>query len=218
MKQTVWIVLIVVALVAGFFGGWLSKGTAAPDTKLVDQVSQLQGTVAGLQAQLGGLAKAADLASLKQQVDSLAQKVQTGATGGGGAWKMAYVNAEEVFLKYKGTATAVQQFSAEKQKREDELKKLQEQYKSGQISADEYQSKVQEIQKELQQLDLQLTAKVQQKMIAVITEVAKEKGYDWVTRKKDVLLYVKAGLMDDITDLVIQRLNAKLETQPSGGQ
>jgi len=215
MKQTVWIVLIVVALVAGFFGGWLSKGTAAPDTKLVDQVSQLQGTVDGLQAQLSGLAKAADLASLKQQVDSLAEKVQTGATGGG--LKIAYVNAEEVFLKYKGTATAVQQFSAEKQKKEDELKQLQEQYKSGQISADEYQSKVQQIQQELQQLDLQLTAQVQQKMIAVISEVAKEKGYDWVTRKKDVVLYVKAGLMDDITDLVIQRLNAKPEAEGSSG-
>ncbi|MFQ6117127.1 MAG: OmpH family outer membrane protein [Candidatus Bipolaricaulia bacterium] len=216
MKQTVWIVLIVVALVAGFFGGWLSKGTAAPDTKLADQVSQLQGAVDGLQAQLSGLAKAADLASLKQQVDSLAQKVQTGTTGGGGL-KIAYVNAEEVFLKYKGTAAAVQQFSAEKQKKEDELKQLQQQYKSGQISADEYQSKVQQIDQELKQLDLQLTAQVQQKMIAVISEVAQEKGYDWVTRKKDVVLYVRAGLMDDITDLVIQRLNAKLEAEGSSG-
>lgn len=215
MKQTVWIVLIVVALVAGFFGGWLSKGTAAPDTKLADQVSQLQQTVAGLQTQLDGMAKAADLAGLRQQVDSLAEKVQAGTSGGG--LKMAYVNAEEVFLKYKGTAAAVQQFSVEKQKKEDELKQLQEQYKSGQISADEYQSKVQQIQQELQQLDLQLTAQVQQKMIAVISEVAQEKGYDWVTRKKDVVLYAKTGLMDDITDIVIQRLNAKLEAEGAPG-
>jgi Skp family chaperone for outer membrane proteins len=211
MKQTVWIVLIVVALVAGFFGGRLSGGPAAGDGQLTSRIDQLEQQVNDLTTQLGGLAKAADLDSLKQQVGSLAQKVQASTSGG---LKIAYVNAEEVFLKYKGTATAVQQFSAEKQKREEELKQLQEQYRSGQISADEYQRRVQEIQQELQQLDLQLTAKVQQEMIAVITEVAQERGYDWVTRKKDVVLYIREGLMDDITDIVIERLNAKLE---SGG-
>lgn len=216
MKQTVWIVLIVVALVAGFFGGWLSKGTAAPDAELADQVSQLQQTVASLQAQVGQMAKAADLAGLQQQVDSLAQKVQAG-TPSGGALRMAYVNAEEVFLKYKGTATAVEQFSAEKQKKEQELQQLQEQFQSGQISREEYQRRVQEIQQELQQLDLQLTSKVQQEMIGVITEVSQEKGYDWVTRKKDVILYIRPGLMDDITSLVIERLNAKLEAEGAPG-
>ena len=212
MKQTVWIVLIVVALVAGFFGGWLSKGTAAPDTKLVDQVSQLQQAVDELRGQLGDLARASDLAGLRQQVDSLAQQVQAG-TGGG--LRMAYVNAEEVFLKYKGTAAAVQQFSEWKQQKEQELQQLQAQLQAGQISQEEFQRRFQEIQQELQQLDLQLTAKVQQEMIAVITEVAREKGYDWVTRKKDVVLYVKEDLMDDITSLVIQRLNAKLEAEGS---
>lgn len=214
MKQTVWIVLIVVALVAGFFGGWLSKGTAAPDAELADQVNQLQQTVDSLQGQLGEMAKAADLAGLRQQVDSLAQQVEGGSAPGGG-WRTAYVNAEQVFLKYKGTATAVQQFSEEKQKKEEELIKLQEQFQSGGISQEEYQRRVQEVQQELQQLDLQLTSKVQQEMIGVITEVAQEKGYDWVTRKKDVVLYAKSGLMDDITELVIERLNAKLEATSS---
>lgn len=212
MKQTVWIVLIVVALVAGFFGGRLSGGPSAEDGQLTSRIDQLEQQVSDLEAQLAGLAKAADLASLRQQVDSLAQKVGTG-TGGG--LRIAYVNAEEVFLKYKGTATAVQQFSVEKQKKEEELKKLQEQYRAGQISEEEYRQRVQEIQQELQQLDLQLTAKVQQEMIAVITDVAEERGYDWVTRKKDVVLYVKAGLMDDITDIVIERLNAQLESGSS---
>lgn len=202
MKQVVWIVLIVVALVAGFFGGWLSKGSAAaPDANLAEQVKQLQ-------QQMSGLAKAADLTSLQKQVDSLAQKVQASGSGG---MRIAYVNAEEVFLKYKGTATAVQQFSAERDKKEKELQQLMEQLQAKKITQEEYQRRVEEIQNELQQLDLQLTAKVQQEMIAVITEVAQEKAYDWVTRKKDVVLYVKPGLMDDITATVIDRLNAKLE-------
>jgi Skp family chaperone for outer membrane proteins len=207
MKQTVWIVLIVVALVAGFFGGWLSKSSAAPDASLAEQVRQLQ-------QQVSGLAKAADLSALQKQVDALAQKVQAGTSGG---MRIAYVNAEEVFLKYKGTAVAVQQFSAEREKKEKELQQLTEQLQAKKITQQEYQRRVEEIQAQLQQLDLQLTAKVQQEMIAVITEVAQEKGYDWVTRKKDVVLYSRPGLMDEITAAVIERLNAKLEAGGAPG-
>lgn len=207
MKQAVWIVLVVVALVAGFFGGWLSKGTAAPDASLAEQVRQLQ-------QQISGLAKAADLNALQKQVDSLAQKVQAGTSGG---MRIAYVNAEEVFLKYKGTAAAVQQFSAEREKKEKEIQRLTEQLQAKKITQEEYQRRIEEIQAQLQQLDLQLTAKVQQEMITVITEVAQERGYDWVTRKKDVVLYVKPGLMDEITAVVIERLNAKLEAGSSPG-
>jgi len=215
MRQPVWIVLIVVALAAGFFGGWLSKGSAAPDAKLVDQVNQLQQAVEDLQAQVGTLAKAAEVSSLQQQVDALAQEVQRlRTTGAGGArLRIAYVNAEEVFLKYKGTAAAVQQFKEEKDKKEQELQRLQADFQAGKISAEEYQARVIEIQQELQKLDLELTAKVQQEMLEVISAVAKEKGYDWVTRKKDVVLYVGEGVMDDITSLVIQRLNARLEAE-----
>ncbi len=208
MKQAVWIVLIVVALVAGFFGGWLSKGSAAPDANLTEQVRKLEQEVKSLQSQL------AAISSLPQQVDSLAQKVQASASGG---MKIAYVNAEEVFLKYKGTAAAVQQFSAERAKKEKELQQLTEQLQAKKITQEEYQRQVEEIQAQLQQLDLQLTAKVQQEMIAVITEVAQEKGYDWVTRKKDVVLYSKPGLMDEITAAVIERLNAKLEAGGTPG-
>lgn len=208
MRQTVWIVLVVVALVAGFFGGWLSKGTAAPDAGLVEQIEQLR-------QQMAELAKASELAALKEQVDSLAQKVE--AQAGTAGLKIAYVNAEEVFLKYKGTATAVQQFSEMREEKEKELQNLVEQLQAGEITREEYQRRVEEIQRELQRLDLELTAKIQQEMIAVITEVAQERGYDWVTRKKDVVLYSRAGLMDDITTVVIDRLNAKLETEGSPG-
>ncbi|MGQ9478169.1 MAG: OmpH family outer membrane protein [Candidatus Bipolaricaulia bacterium] len=198
MKQAVWIVLIVVALVAGFFGGWLSKGSAAPDANLTEQVRKLE----------------QEVKSLQQQVDSLAQKVQAGASSG---MKIAYVNADEVFIKYKGTTAAVQQFNAEKAKKEKELQQLTEQLQAKKITQEEYQRRVEEIQTQLQQLDLQLTAKVQQEMIAVITEVAQEKGYDWVTRKKDVVLYSRPGLMDEITAAVIERLNAKLEAGGTPG-
>lgn len=217
-NPTLWIVLIVVALVAGFFGGRLSGGAAAEDPKLAARVDQLEQELLSIKGQLEGLASAADLASLEQQLNSLAQEVQqlkaTGVAGPG--LKIAYINAEEVFLKYKGTAAAVQRFSAEKAKKEQELRQLESDFEAGKLSREEYESRVMEIQRELQRLDLELTAKVQQEMLQVITEVAREKGYDWVTRKKDVVLYVKEGLMDDITSLVIQRLNAKLEAQEQG--
>ncbi len=216
MKQnpTLWIVLIVVALVAGFFGGRLSGGATAEDPKLTARVDQLEQELLSIKGQLEGLASAADLASIRQQLNSLAQELQQLKSAGVGPGpKIAYINAEEVFLKYKGTAAAVQQFSAEKAKKEQELQQLESDFEAGKITREEYESRVLEIQRELQQLDLQLTAKVQQEMLQVIAEVAKEKGYDWVTRKKDVVLYVREGLMDDITSLVIQRLNAKLEAQ-----
>lgn len=108
--------------------------------------------------------------------------------------RVAFVDVYEVFLKYKGTAAAVQEFSEYR-------RWLEEQVAAGAITAEE-------AQRLLQAMDLQLTARIQQEILAAIKEIAEREGYDWVTGKKDVVLYA-SSFLTDITAEVIELLNQR---------
>jgi Skp family chaperone for outer membrane proteins len=231
MNKTIWIIVLVaiVALVGGFFGG---RFTAEPSADLQERVSSLEQRLEELQAALEELKKQRDLEALQSRLASVEGQLEgidvgklmalteelkgikaelEQAAAAGRVLRIAYVDAEKIFVEYKGTEAAVQKFKEERQKREEELLSIQKQYEAGEISRREYENKVAQVQLELQKLDLQLTAEIQKKMLEFIREVGEEMGYDWVTRRKDVILYAKEGVIDDITDIVLERMNAALE-------
>lgn len=145
----------------------------------------------------------AKVAQLEKEVQDLkAQLAQSGA-----GLRIAYINAEKVFQDYKKTGEAVEKFRAEAEKKQNELKALQEKFKKGLMSEDEFQRQAARLQQELQQLDLQLTAEIQTEMIKVVEQIAKERGYDWVTQRKDVVLYANPSKIEDITYDVLKILN-----------
>lgn len=183
MRQTwVWVVLVIVALVAGFFGGQMTKGGQAVSEDLKAKIDRLEKDVSDLKAQL--------------------------AARPGGGLRVAYINAEKVFQEYKRTGEAVERFRVETEKKKQELEGLQDQLKKGKISENDFQREAARIQQELQRLDLELTAPIQGEMIKVIEGLAKEQGYDWVTQRKDVVLYANPSVLVDITYRVLERLNA----------
>lgn len=181
MRQALWIVLIVVALAVGFAIGWFS----APSK--VGGLEELEGRLEAVEERLSYLAPTEELESLKAEVKEMAQQAP-------GGLRIASVNAEWIFRKYKGTEAALQKFSEEKRKREEELQQLQQQYDAGKLSRSDYEEKASELQAELQILDMQLTAEIQKEMLEVIEEIGEEGGYDWVTRKKDVILFSPATI------------------------
>lgn len=186
MRQAwIWVVLVAVALVAGFVGGWqIMGGSQSPGAE------DVKGRVAVLEK---------EISALKQQLGS-------GASAGG-RLKIAYIHAEKVFQDYKRTGEMVQRFKAEAEKKQQEAKVLQDKFKKGQMSEDDFQREGARIQQELQRLDLELTMQIQGEMIKVIEAIAKERDFDWVTQRKDVVLYAKPGVLEDITYDVLKRLN-----------
>jgi Skp family chaperone for outer membrane proteins len=183
MKQNwIWVILVVVALVAGYFGGQaLSAGGVPEDVKK-------------------------QIATLEQDIKGLKEKLANPANSGG-KLRMAYLDANAVFTQYKGTQGAVEQFKAEREKKQEELQKLKKDFESAKLSSKDYEEAVQKLTQELQVLDLRLTSEIQKKMLDVIKKLGQERGYDWVTQRKDVVLYVKDGVMDEITFDVLSELN-----------
>jgi Skp family chaperone for outer membrane proteins len=183
MKQNwIWVVVVVVALVAGYFGGQSLSAPGVPE-EVKKQIASLDQQVKALQTQLAN----------------------TGASGG--TLKLAYLDANKVFTEYKGTQGAVDKFKEEREKKQQELAKLKQDFEKAKLSSKEYEEGVVKLQQELQILDLQLTSEIQKKMLEVIKKIGQEKSYDWVTQRKDVVLYVKDGVMDDITFEVLTELN-----------
>ncbi len=145
----------------------------------------------------------AKVAQLEKEVQGL--KAQLAQSGVG--LRIAYINAEKVFQDYKKTGEAVEKFRAEAEKKQNEIKALQDKFKKGLISEDDFQRQAMRLQQELQQLDLQLTSEIQSEMIKVIEQIAKERGYHLVTQRKDVVLYADPKIIEDITYDVLKILN-----------
>lgn len=150
---------------------------------------------------------AQNIDELRTKIAQLEKEIQDLKAQGGSGLRIAYINAEKVFQDYKKTGEAVEKFRAEAEKKQNELKALQDKYKKGLMSEDEFQRQATRIQQELQQLDLQLTAEIQTEMIKVVEQIAKERGYDWVTQRKDVVLYANPSKVEDITYDVLKILN-----------
>ncbi len=143
----------------------------------------------------------AKVAQLEKEVSDL--KAQKGGTG----LRIAYINAEKVFQDYKRTTEAVEKFRVEAEKKQQELTGLQDKFKKGLLSEAEFQREATRLQQELQRLDLELTSQIQGEMIKVIDQIAKERGYHWVTQRKDVILYADPNVLEDITYDVLKILN-----------
>ena len=174
----------------------------------------------GLQNQLTQLS--AEVQTLKGQLDTankdLAQLKSAGGTSstGGQSLKVGFVNAEEVFVKYRGTEQAIQAFRAEKEAKEKELSDLKDRFSAGTISQNEYTTKSNELQAQLSELDQRLTADITEKIVAAVQAIGANMGLDLITARKNVVLYYKEnGIVEDLTDKVLQYMNEALGTTPS---
>jgi Skp family chaperone for outer membrane proteins len=159
---------------------------------------------------------------------------QVGGGGGGGgaasAFKFAVIDTEKILLSSATGKTALaslkqlqEQLETEARKRAQEIKDLQMKIADGKQSLPE--SQLAQLKKELEEKDLALRrfqdditrdltkkrdailAEIDTKVMPVITQIGKERGYAMIFRKfESGLIYANDAL--DITALVIQRLDA----------
>lgn len=188
MRQAVWVLVAVVALGIGFVGGRLT--------------SQERAAVEQLQAQLQ---------ELEQRIQELSESAKSGppapvvaAQPPASNLRVAVVQVNELALRFQEDNPALQEQVRQKTAEiEQEMKKLQERYQSGEISREEAQLRALQLQQELQkQLLFALAGPIQ----AAVNEVARELGYDVVVKHEDVVLYYKDAVLDDITEQVWDRM------------
>lgn len=201
--MVVTVVVVLVAVAVGFFGGQAFNSPSGPSAQdlaaLGTQVNQLQQQVKALSAQL---------TTAKQSTSAPAA----------GAFRVAYVDMFKVLSKYKGTQEPLAKFQQLEKATKQKLQDLAKQFQAGQLTKSEYDQQVNELKLKLNQANLQLSAPIQQKIIAVVKELGKKLGYALIidneaSQAQASVLYNKKGLADDITDQVIAQINAG---QPAG--
>jgi len=216
VKVSSWVQLGVVLTSLGLLTGCTGQGTAQNSGALQDQITQLKTDNQTLKEQQAALESkvAQQVEQLKAQVDALSS---SGGTSGANAgnFRIAFVSAEDVFVKYKGTETAMQRYRQEKEDKEKELSNLQDQFSAGAMSQNDYQAKRTALETELNNLDQQLTTDITKKILDVAQQLGKELGYDLVVARQNVVLYYKkGGVVDDLTDQVLSKMNEELNTSP----
>lgn len=195
MKQATLVVILVVlvALGVGFLGGRTLMAPAGPS--------------------------ADDIAALRTQVTDLQKQV---GTSGKGSFKVAYVDMFKVLSQYKGTQGPLSQFQQLQKGIAQQVQDLDAQFQAGKLTKAEHDQKVGELQLKLQQANLELSAPIQQKIIAIVRQVGQDLGYSLIldneaSQAQANVLYAQTGVVDDITQKVIDMVNAQ-ETPASPGK
>jgi len=216
VKVSSWVQLGVVLTSLSLLAGCTGQGTAQNSGALQDQITQLKTDNQTLKEQQAALET-----KVAQQVEQLKAQIDALSSGGGtsgasaGNFRIAFVSAEDVFVKYKGTETAMQRYRQEKEDKEKELSNLQDQFSAGAMSQNDYASKRTALETELNNLDQQLTTDITKKILDVAQQLGKELGYDLVVARQNVVLYYKkGGVVDDLTDQVLSKMNEELNTSP----
>ncbi len=203
MKTLLQVVMTTLAL--GLLAG-CTQGGAQDNGALQNQVTQLTNQLQAMQTQLNSTN--AELAALRSQAGGQ----PAGASGGSApALRVGFVNAEEVFVKFRGTEEAIQAYRLEKEQTETELRTLTDRYSAGAISQNEYNTRQIQLQTKLAELDQQLTNDITQKIVEAVEAIGRDAGYDLITVRKNVVLYYREdGFVHDLTETVLAHMNDQL--------
>lgn len=195
MKQATLVVVLVVlvALGVGFLGGRALLTPAGPS--------------------------ADDIATLRTQVTDLQKQV---GTSGKSSFKVAYVDMFKALSQYKGTQGPLSQFQQMQKDIAKQVQDLDTQFQAGKLTKAEHDQQVSDLQMKLQQANLELSAPIQQKIIAIVRQVGQDMGYALIldneaSQAQANVLYAQAGAVDDITQKVIDMVNAQ-ETPANPGK
>jgi len=107
------------------------------------------------------------------------------------------------FANFKGD---LQRIKDQAQPLVEEVDNLLQTAEVGIVDMEGFLAQYQQLQSAFQQLDQLLTQAAAAKIVEIAQQVAREKGFDLVLRKKDVLIYYNSGTVSDISGDVEGRL------------
>jgi Skp family chaperone for outer membrane proteins len=182
MKQAIWILGVLIALVVGFFGGQLLSGGQSPQAAdLEDRIAALESEIADLKAQLAS-----------QSGLSGAPPAETAIP------RIAVLQVNDLALRFQENNPKLEERVQQESLRiQQELQALQQRFQQGDISREEASLQAMQLQQALQRTVVEAVAGPIQ---AIATQIAQERGYDVVVKREDVIVYYKDGTFDDITE------------------
>lgn len=194
--------------------------TASPDrmNELTQQTEQLGSQLDDLSAQFGELRdRLSDVQAEAGSSDSDASESDVP----GRSFKFAYVDMFQVLQDLQESplvAEPLQQYREEQQRIEQQKQEVRQRFEAGEITASERDQRLSELDAQLQQLNLQLSAPIQQNMIEVIRQIGEERGFDLVidnpaSQYNAIVLYSESAQVDDITSQVVEQLTQRLREQ-----
>ena len=194
--------------------------TVSPDRvdQLSRQTEQVGTQLDDLTARIGDLRDR--ISNLQQQLGSGNSGASSGNTSGSG-FEFAYVDMFQVLQDLQDSpivAEPLQQYREEQQRIEQQKADVRQRFQAGELTASERDQRLSELDAQLQQLNLQLSAPIQQNMIEVIRQIGDEQGYDLVidnpaSQYNAIVLYSQSGQVDDITTQVVEQLKERLRQQ-----
>jgi outer membrane protein len=127
---------------------------------------------------------------------------------------IGYIDVQKVFSNFDETRKAQEKISKQEDEYKKELESRQkkiEEAKESKLKESEIKDLIEKLEKELNpkkqellKLNAELTGKLQQEIVSVVSEVAKTLGIDVVVDKQAV---ISGGI--DVTDIVVNKLNKK---------
>jgi len=157
--------------------------------------------------------------SVQFMAELVSQMDPTAGTGGPRAagFKVAYVDMFRV-LEVMGTELAdpdvlqaLEAYENEAARIQGEISALEQQFANGEITLQEMQAQQQELRYELDLKNLELSAPIQQMILAESTRIAQERGYAMLldnpaSKLQPIIIFSREGFVDDITQDVIEAL------------
>lgn len=137
------------------------------------------------------------------------------------AFRFAYVDMFQVLQDLQDSpivAEPLQEYREEQQRIEQQKEEVRQRFEAGEITASERDQRLSELDSQLQQLNLQLSAPIQQNMVEVIRQIGEDQGYDLVidnpaSQYDAIVLYSQSAQVDDITTAVVEQLKQRLREQ-----
>lgn len=121
--------------------------------------------------------------------------------------KIGFVDADQIFLDFEGTDTAIEAFREEIAFAQAELARLSTQLENGLITQADFLKRRNEIQTQLAELDQELSLEITNQIVETVTEVGNEQGFDLITPQSNVVLYHNEDTIEDLTQIVLARMN-----------
>ncbi len=161
---------------------------------------------------------------LEESVDFLAQTLaQVGPSGGGGSFKIAFVDMFKVLeslytLENEVVKKALADFEAERERIEAAVADIRKKFEDGEITLKEQEQQLIKLETELQSRNLELSAPIQREILGAVKKLGQERGYGIIldnpaSKYAPIILDARAGMADDITQQVIDLTKESLKVK-----
>jgi Skp family chaperone for outer membrane proteins len=131
-----------------------------------------------------------------------------------GVIKMGFVRVDDVFVKFEGTNDAIEAFRQERIQVEAQLADLQDDLDNEEISTAEFLVLRSQLLAQLSAVETQFSAAITAQIVNATRQLGEKLAFDLITPINNVVVHAQSRVVSDLTDAVLQIMNADFEGIP----